>query len=154
LPKDALVGVGILDHDIFTEGLNFIFGQGSLTERAGVYSFYRFTDDDFTLYKKRCFRLVSHEIGHVLSLEHCVYYECVMNGANSLEEDDGKPLHLCPVCHAKLKWNVEFDDVAREKALVAILEREKIADELAWHKARLARVEEKAKKKDPEKKDE
>jgi len=29
-----------------------------------------------------------HEIGHMFGLKHCVYYECLMNGIMSVEEQD------------------------------------------------------------------
>jgi archaemetzincin len=146
LPDDALASVGLLDKDIFTEGLNFIFGQGSLADRVGIYSFVRLQDGEETkepLYRERCFRLVAHEVGHIMGMEHCVYYRCVMNGANSLDEDDTAPLHLCPVCQAKLRWNIGFDDLAREKDLAAICAKNQIDDEAKWSQARVARLEKK-----------
>ncbi len=64
---------------------------------------------------------MAHEVGHILGMEHCVYYECAMNGANSLDEDDKAPLHLCPVCMAKVKWNTGCDELAREKDIEKVL---------------------------------
>ena len=81
------------------------------------------------------------ESGHVLGLKHCVFYMCVMNGVNSLAESDRTPLHLCPVCLGKLRWNIEFDELAREKALVAVLDREGITDEARWSAERVLRLE-------------
>jgi hypothetical protein len=40
-----------------------------------------------------------------------------MNGALSLEEADARPASLCPVCRAKLCWNLGADPLARERAL-------------------------------------
>src|SRR5581483_8896429 len=142
LEDDALVCVAILDDDLFTPGLNFVFGEGSLVHKVGAYSFHRFGGEDVAdpLYKKRCFKLVAHEVGHILGMEHCIYYECVMNGANSLDEDDKAPLHLCPVCTAKVKWNTGCDELAREKDIEKVLSTAKIEDEAAWSKRRIERL--------------
>lgn len=145
VPDDGLVCVAILDEDLFTPGLNFIFGEGSLVHRVGAYSFHRFGGDDVKdpLYKERCFKLVAHEVGHILGMEHCVYFECVMNGANSLDEDDKAPLHLCPVCLSKVKWNTGCDELVREKDIEKVLSTAKIEDEAAWSKKRIERLEKK-----------
>lgn len=142
LEDDALVCVALLDEDLFTPGLNFVFGEGSLAQKVGAYSFHRFGGDDVedALYKKRCFKLVAHEVGHILGMEHCIYYECVMNGANSLDEDDKMPLHLCPVCLEKVKWNVGFDELVREKDIEKVLSTAKIEEEAAWSKKRIERL--------------
>jgi archaemetzincin len=131
---DALVLAALTDQDLFSEGLNFVFGVGSLEERVGVYSLHRFGGKEVAepLYLKRAFQLVGHELGHILSLEHCVYYKCTMNGSNSLEESDDQPCHLCPVCLNKLEWNVGFDRAKRYRALAAVYDEAKLEPEKKW----------------------
>jgi archaemetzincin len=142
VPQNALASVAILDQDIFTEGLEFVFGLGHPARRVALLSLSRLADGATDLiFTRRCLWFVSHEVGHVLGLQHCVYYECIMNGTNSLDESDGKPLHLCPVCHSKLVWNVEFVDLERERALSSVLTREGLADDATWSARRVARLE-------------
>jgi hypothetical protein len=54
-----------------------------------------------------------------------------------LDEDDSKPLHLCPVCWRKLHFNIGFDIVAREKNLFAFFKKYKFKQEAEWVKHRL-----------------
>mmetsp|Transcript_28403 Transcript_28403/g.78003 ORF Transcript_28403/g.78003 Transcript_28403/m.78003 type:complete len:416 (-) Transcript_28403:1434-2681(-) len=56
----------------------------------------------------RAMKTLAHELLHLLGLAHCVYYQCVMNGSNGLEESDASPLHLCPVCLRKLHHSVAW----------------------------------------------
>mmetsp|Transcript_23424 Transcript_23424/g.38762 ORF Transcript_23424/g.38762 Transcript_23424/m.38762 type:complete len:97 (+) Transcript_23424:765-1055(+) len=51
---------------------------------------------------RRALQTLVHESCHLFHLEHCVYYQCVMNGANHLAESDASPMHLCPICLRKL----------------------------------------------------
>ena len=62
----------------------------------------KLTDTEHRELLRRCFRLISHEMCHVLGLRHCIYYSCLMNGVNNDEEMDRTPLHLCPICLRKL----------------------------------------------------
>ena len=41
-------------------------------------------------------------------MKHCIYYNCLLNGCNSFEEFDSKPLYMCPVCIRKLQSNITF----------------------------------------------
>jgi len=61
--------------------------------------------------------LALHEAHHLLSLPHCTFYRCLMNGALTLKEADGRPAVLCPVCRAKVCWNLGVDPAARERAM-------------------------------------
>jgi archaemetzincin len=61
--------------------------------------------------------LALHEAGHLLSLPHCTFYRCLMNGALTVEEADARPAVLCPVCRAKLCWNLGIDPLDRERSL-------------------------------------
>ncbi|MEZ0230890.1 MAG: archaemetzincin [Planctomycetota bacterium] len=119
--EDELIRAGIADRDLSWTALvpNFVFGGASIDQRVGVYSLARFAagDPSEKLYRTRAFKLLAHELGHVLSLAHCIYYRCVMNGVNSLVESDAAPLRPCPVCFEKLRWNLGLDPDARARAL-------------------------------------
>ena len=58
-----------------------------------------------------------HEIGHMFGLKHCIYFSCIMNGSNHLDENKGKPMELCPVCVRKLHENMQFNMLERYMAL-------------------------------------
>ncbi|KAF7314347.1 hypothetical protein MKEN_00907300 [Mycena kentingensis (nom. inval.)] len=54
------------------------------------------------LWLSRACKTASHELGHCLGIDHCVYYACIMQGTASLAEDARQPPFLCPIDHAKL----------------------------------------------------
>ncbi len=123
LPKNAICYLGITLGDLYPrQEWNFVFGQGSLDRRVGVYSLARYfagfsggkeTAASRKLALLRSCKVLAHETGHMFSLEHCVYFLCVMNGSNSLGESDRQPLHLGPVCASKLTWNRTFTPAVR-----------------------------------------
>jgi archaemetzincin len=131
LPKDALAMAGITGEDLFSKGLNFVFGEGSLAEPVGVYSLCRF-GSDWSLFLERGLKLVTHELGHVLGVEHCVWYKCVMSGANSLAEGDRYPVHACPIDLRKLEWNLGFDRRRRYEALEAFYRAQGLGEAADW----------------------
>ncbi len=121
--KDALASIAVLSDDIFCDDLEFVFGLGDPHRRAALVSLHRLASEATPAILQRRARLLAcHEVGHVLGMQHCVFYECLMNGTNSLEEADHTPLRLCPVCLAKLVWNVELDLSARDAALSRLVE--------------------------------
>ncbi|KAK8113012.1 hypothetical protein PG984_013538 [Apiospora sp. TS-2023a] len=62
-----------------------------------------------TLWLARLVRTVSHELGHCLFLDHCVYYACMMQSTTGMAEDLRQPPYLCPVCLAKLSHKVAVE---------------------------------------------
>ncbi|KAF7559518.1 hypothetical protein G7046_g4630 [Stylonectria norvegica] len=61
------------------------------------------TREDYSgLWFSRVARTISHELGHCLGLDHCVYYACAMQGTAGMAEDVRQPPYLCPVCLTKL----------------------------------------------------
>ena len=92
---------------------------------------------DPALFLRRVLKLMTHEAGHILSIEHCVHYRCVMQGANSLREDDRHPMHLCPVDLAKLAWNTGVDPTSRYRRLLEFYRMAGLEPEAAWTAARL-----------------
>lgn len=111
LPADAFCMLGISMVDLYPDpNWNFVFGQASLRNRVGVYSFARYSsegDPQLTLY--RCLKVMAHEIGHMYGMTHCTYFECGLNGSNYLDESDRRPTHICPVCLRKLHWSSDID---------------------------------------------
>lgn len=136
-PKDALVYIGITDHDLFSRGLNFVFGEGNLRDRTGVYSLRRYAAPDPVHFNRRALKLMAHEVGHILSIHHCIYFKCVMQGANSLDEDDRHPMHLCPVDLRKLEWNTGFDRAERYRRLQEFYAAAGMSAEAEWVAGRL-----------------
>eukprot|EP00486_Rosalina_sp_Unknown_P006106 CAMPEP_0201569730 /NCGR_PEP_ID=MMETSP0190_2-20130828/11575_1 /ASSEMBLY_ACC=CAM_ASM_000263 /TAXON_ID=37353 /ORGANISM="Rosalina sp." /LENGTH=279 /DNA_ID=CAMNT_0047992391 /DNA_START=685 /DNA_END=1524 /DNA_ORIENTATION=- len=151
------MGISIID--LYPdESWNFVFGEASIQQSVGVFSFARYLpgfdaitgwgnifgdqdleDEDYDpmeglnklenlkkmingevttddknwlnnvlndkeqhIFIRRCVGVLLHEIGHLFGLEHCPYFECLMNGANHLVEGDAAPLWLCPICLHKL----------------------------------------------------
>ncbi len=128
LPDDALFVLAVTDRDVSLGNLAYAFGWGSLKLRVGVLSTARLGENSARS-RRRTLTLALHESGHLLSLPHCTFYRCLMNGALTLEEADARPAALCPVCRAKLCWNLGMGAKAREEALArAFLEAGMAAD--------------------------
>lgn len=147
LPHDAFCVLAITMEDLYPDpSWNFVFGQASLKERVGVYSFVRYDpafygekrgkDYKKVLLKRSC-RVLVHEMAHMFGLKHCIFFKCVLNGSNHLEESDSRPLHLCPVCFRKLQFSIGFDVVDRFRKLILFYQRAGFDDEAWWVANRL-----------------
>lgn len=147
LPADAFCILAITMEDLYPEpSWNFVFGQASLKERVGVYSFVRYDpafyreergkDYQKVLLKRSC-KVLVHEMAHMFGLKHCIFFKCVLNGSNHLEESDSRPLHLCPVCLRKLQFNIGFDVVGRFHKLNLFYRGVGFDDEACWLANRL-----------------
>jgi archaemetzincin len=150
LPADAFCVIAITMEDLYPEpSWNFVFGQASLREGVGVYSFARYdsvfygeargSNNEALLLRRSC-KVLAHETGHMFGLAHCTFFNCLMNGSNHLSESDRRPLHLCPVCLRKLQWSIGFDVVGRYRALEKVCRTDGFADEAGWFRQRIKTV--------------
>ena len=152
LPADAFCLLAITMEDLYPEpSWNFVFGQASLRERVGVYSFARYdpmfynqprNPDYQTLLLRRSCKVLAHETSHMFGLAHCIYLNCLMNGSNHLAESDRRPLHLCPVCLRKLQSSIGFDLLKRYTALAGIDRALGFTDEADWLDERIKVIRE------------
>ena len=76
----------------------------------------------------------------MFTLPHCVRYECVMNGSNSLAETDRAPVELCPDCLRKLANTLGFDPLERYRKLATFFARRHLDAEAEWITRRLSRL--------------
>lgn len=136
VPADALFVVGFTDRDLFHRGLNFVFGTAQPSARAGVYSIHRFGGPDDPKLLERTLAVFAHEAAHLIGLDHCVFWECGMNGANSLQESDSRHLHFCPLDEDKLVWALGADARARRVRIAQFYESVGMGAEAAFALAR------------------
>lgn len=133
LPADAYCLIGASMIDLYPDpSWNFVFGEASLRERVGVYSFARYADPDPHVVLRRSCKVLAHETGHMFGIAHCIFYRCIMNGSNHLAESDARPMHLCPVDLRKLQWSIGFDERDRYAKLIGAEQACGFDDEVAW----------------------
>jgi archaemetzincin len=147
LPNDAFALLGITMEDLYPDpAWNFVFGQASLRERVGVYSFARYdprffderaAEDRQKLMLRRSCKVLAHESAHMFGIQHCIYFHCLMNGSNHLSESDARPLHLCPVDLRKLQGSIGFDVLERYRRLHDFCREMGFDDEARWLSERI-----------------
>ena len=163
IPKDAFFAVALTTYDLYDEAPDlFVAGMASI-DRVAVFSFFRYNptlsfskefwyeihqtkqvDQEVKqkmILKHSC-KLVVHEIAHLLGVDHCIYYECCMNGSGHLTEDFRQPMFLCPVDLHKLKTLCGYNVIDRYKQMEAFFEKHGLQDEVKWLKKRLVFIKE------------
>ena len=135
LPKDSAAIIALTATDLWPgEGWNFVFGQASIRERVGVWSMHRNGDpseneEAFKLCLKRTIKTAVHETGHMLSIRHCIAYQCCMCGSNSRRESDRQPIYLCPEDVAKICWATQTSASDRYERLLEFCEANGLDEE-------------------------
>lgn len=139
VPNDAHCLVAITLHDLYSDSSDlFIAGLANGNCRVAAFSFFRYDprldfSEEFwydwriknsksklipTILLLRSCRLLTHEIGHLLGIDHCIYYNCLMNGSGHLKEDFSQPLFLCPIDLRKLSELAKFDVIERYEQML------------------------------------
>ncbi|MFZ2955687.1 MAG: archaemetzincin [Candidatus Ozemobacteraceae bacterium] len=147
LPSDGDCILGITMEDLYPDDAwNFVFGEATLKDKAGVFSFARYDPaffgesrnaDSTKLVLRRSCKVLAHETAHMFGLYHCVFFSCLINGSNHMKESDSRPMHECPVCLRKLQNTIGFDPVERYRKIMGFCEKVEFDDETAWLKLHL-----------------
>jgi len=106
--KDGKI-LAITSKDLYSKGLNFIFGQAQKPGKFALISLHRLrpefwgNEKDPTLFLSRAVKESIHELGHCFGLDHCEDVRCVMTFSNRIEHTDRKKAKFCKKCEEKLK---------------------------------------------------
>jgi archaemetzincin len=151
LPQNGFCILGIADEDLYPDpNWGWVYGEVIPKRRVGVFSFVR-TDPRFfgrqrgpnfeeKTIRRSC-KILTHEIGHIFGLEHCIHYRCGMNGSNNPTELNLTPIHLCPICLRKLQHSIGFDVADRYRNLGKFYERTDLKAEADWARERLKKIQ-------------
>ncbi len=131
LPADAAAIIAFTSDDLYPDKkFSFVFGQASQENRVGVWSLYRLKDNsDFRVFLKRTLKIAVHETGHMFSIAHCTKYECLMSGANNIDETDKRPIDACPEDTAKIIWLTKISPEKRYENLSVLCNKFGLKDD-------------------------
>ncbi|MBI5225414.1 archaemetzincin family Zn-dependent metalloprotease [Candidatus Micrarchaeota archaeon] len=96
--------LGLCLEDIFADSLNFVYGLGEKNGNFGVVSGFRLNPTfynesfDLRLFETRALKESTHEIGHMLNLDHCKNKRCVMSFSPNIIFVDRKEEKFCQKC--------------------------------------------------------
>lgn len=102
-PRDYGKVLLIADFDLYTEGLNFVFGEADILGGIAIISLARLRQEFYGLpphehlFKERALKEAVHELGHLYGLRHCGDPNCVMYFSNTLYDTDRKSYNFCPL---------------------------------------------------------
>ena len=101
--------LGIVDLDLYSPGLNFIFGEADINSGVAIISLCRLRQEcyglpqDEGLLIDRTIKEAVHELGHTYHLSHCGDTKSVMHFSNNLADTDIKSASFCSKCQQRLE---------------------------------------------------
>ena len=107
VPMTGTLLLGITEADLFSPGMNFVFGIAN--RRRALISSYRLRPEYFgqepdpKVFRGRVLTEAVHELGHALGLPHCEYPGCVMYFSNWIGDTDRKGPGFCFRCARALE---------------------------------------------------
>ncbi len=108
--RETSVVLGVTDVDLYTRGMNFIFGEAQCPGKAAVISLFRLRPEFYgeepneQLFIERAIKEAIHELGHTVGLRHCRNPLCVMHFSLHIGMTDEKNPRFCEKCAEELRY--------------------------------------------------
>lgn len=100
--------LGVINRDLFSPALSYVFGEALLQGRAAIVSIERLRNEvyglprDDRLLADRLQKEAVHELAHTYGLVHCRDTACVMHPSMFAEQIDFKSARFCNGCYTRL----------------------------------------------------
>jgi archaemetzincin len=107
IDNGARFNLGIVQCDLCTPILKFVFGESQLGGRAAVISLYRLWDKDSARVYLRAAKIGLHETGHLLGIGHCRSRDCLMTFVSNIENLDALPSRFCSACKYEISRSIK-----------------------------------------------
>jgi predicted Zn-dependent protease len=144
-PPHETILVVITENDLWSEGLNFVFGVTDTSSRAAIVSLDGLTkpglspDEAKVLLLRRTLKIAVFVTSQIAGIRDFAGYECGMNLSNNTTELDKQPLFFCPECERKVWWLSNCDPLKRYELLREFASLHELKPEAAhWHEAQSA----------------
>jgi archaemetzincin len=99
--------LGIVQSDLCTPILKYVFGESQLGGKAGVISLHRLWDKNSERTYLRAAKIGLHETGHLLGIGHCRTPDCLMAFVSSIEKLDSLPSRFCTACQYEISRSLK-----------------------------------------------
>jgi archaemetzincin len=99
--------LGIVECDLCTPILKFVFGESQLGGKAAVISLHRLKGEKPARTYERVAKIGLHETGHLLGIGHCRTHDCLMVFAATIEKLDALPLRFCDACRYEISRSLK-----------------------------------------------
>lgn len=99
----APLKLGLIENDLCSPILSFVYGESQLGGRAALVSLHRLSDKDPEVTYQRIAKISLHEVGHLLGIRHCWKKTCLMKHSGDLEPLDSLSMYFCSACEYEVK---------------------------------------------------
>ena len=103
----APLKLGLIENDLCTPILSFVYGESQLGGKAALVSLHRLSAKDPAVTHQRIAKISLHEVGHLMGIRHCWKTPCLMKHSSGLEPLDSLSLYFCPACEYEIKRHLK-----------------------------------------------
>ncbi|MBW2247038.1 MAG: hypothetical protein JRF62_07520 [Deltaproteobacteria bacterium] len=103
----APLKLGMIENDLCTPILTFVYGESQLGGKAALVSLHRLSAEDPAVTYQRIAKISLHEVGHLLGIKHCWKTTCLMKHSSNLEPLDSLSMYFCSACEYEIKRSME-----------------------------------------------